>query len=331
MIPLISVILPVYNVEKYIKECMYSILNQTFQDFEILIIDDYSIDNTLNIIRSFNDKRIVIIRKEENKGLIDSLNIGFKAAKGKYIARVDGDDINSLDRFEKQLSFLQKNTNIKACGCWLQAFGRSDEIIKHKEFHDEILAEMIVTCPMSLGATMLEREAYSSYIFDSLKNHVEDYDFWSRTAFKNKLHNIQEVLYYYRVHDNQVSTVYNKAQKEGDIAIKLALFKHIKYNTEKYTDDFLKKVLYTNNFISINELIRFFKWVKVLKSKNNVTNVFHPVYLNKELNTINRRIVFNLFFVKNGREGINKLWRIKVLLVLPLEEKVFIINKKMKL
>ena len=168
---LISVILPVFNVEKYIVECIASILNQTIQDYELLIIDDCSTDKTLEMVAGFSDNRIKIITKEKNSGLVDSLNLGMQLAKGKYIARMDGDDISVADRFEKQLQVLENDSNIKACGCWLQQFGIDNEIIKHKEFHHEIMVHMITSCAMSLGSTMFDREWALKFPFDESKKH----------------------------------------------------------------------------------------------------------------------------------------------------------------
>ena len=192
--PLISVVLPVYNVAPYLKESLDSILNQTIQDFEIIFIDDCSTDNTIEIATSYHDSRIKILSKTENKGLIDSLNIGFKAANGKYIARMDGDDISDLKRFEKHLFILENNPEIKVCGSWLQAFGKDDKIIKHKENHEQILVNMMLHCSMSLGAVMLDRVWAEGECFNEEKKHVEDYDFWSRVIWKGKLYNIQEVF-----------------------------------------------------------------------------------------------------------------------------------------
>lgn len=326
--PVISVVLPVYNVENYIKECIYSILNQTEQDFEILVIDDCSTDKTLDIVRTFKDNRIKIYKKKENKGLIDSLNIGFKIAKGKYIARVDGDDINVLDRFEKQLLVLESNPEIKACGSWLQVINESTKLIKHKEQHLEIQAELLIRCPMSLGATMLDREAYSLFRFDEKKKHVEDYDFWARTAWNCKMYNIQEVLYYYRVHGNQVSSVYNKIQKEEDVKIKLSLFKKLNYNTELYTDVLIEKVMYSNKYITIKEFYLFFNWINTLLRRNKKTQLFDQLYLKDVLDKIIRNIVYKIFFVGN-RENIDKLWRAKAFLILPVNEKIYVTFKKM--
>ncbi|WP_435415251.1 glycosyltransferase family 2 protein [Polaribacter aestuariivivens] len=330
MNPLVSVVLPVYNVEKYISACMDSILNQTFQDFEIIVIDDCSTDNTINVITSYKDARIRIIKKEENKGLIDSLNIGFKEANGKYIARVDGDDINALDRFEKQYNFLEKNREIKVCGSWLKSFGAYDKEIKHKEFHEQIKAQLLLSNPMSLGATMLNRLAYKDFNFKKEMLHVEDYDFWARTAWICKMHNLQEVLYYYRTHQNQVSTKFKKIQLQNDIIIKLNLYKKLEYDSIKFTDSFLTKLLYTKEFISLKEFKLFFEWKKQLIKQNKRLKVFG----NKPFKTILEKIVdsliYSIYFV-GDRKAIDKKWRLKALFILPLRKILYILKKKSKL
>ena len=212
--PRITVLMPVYNVASFIHEAIDSVLNQSYSDFEFLIIDDASTDATVNQILEFSDSRINLIKKPKNLGLIDSLNLGIRLAKGEYIARMDGDDISTPDRFQKQLDVLLTNPEIKACGCWLQRFGNHGKIIRHKEFHEEIVAELLMNCSMSLGAVMFEKEALESYSFDENKKHVEDYDFWSRVSWICKLYNIQEVLYYYRSHDTQVTKLFYDVQRK---------------------------------------------------------------------------------------------------------------------
>lgn len=106
--PLISVLMPAYNAEKYIKEAIESILNQTFSNFEFIIIDDGSIDATEEIIKSFKDSRIVYIKNEKNLGLIKTLNKGISIARGEFIARMDSDDISMPQRFELQLDVFKK-------------------------------------------------------------------------------------------------------------------------------------------------------------------------------------------------------------------------------
>ncbi|WP_272023352.1 glycosyltransferase family 2 protein [Olleya namhaensis] len=324
---LISVVLPVYNVEPYIKECIDSILNQTIQDFEVIVIDDCSTDSTVAVVESYNDDRISIIKKEKNKGLIDSLNLGFRLAKGKYIARVDGDDINVLNRFEKQLLFLESNPDVKACGCWLQIYDDPSKVIKHKEWHEEITAELLLKCPMSLGATMLNKEAYVHASFDKSKKHVEDYDFWARTAWGYKMHNLQEVLYYYRVHGKQVSSLYNHIQKEHDIGIKLDLFKKIQYDQVVFSDMLITKILLFDQYFKVRELALFFKWLNNLKVINKKEKVFDQVELIKVLTIIKQRLLNKIYFKKSNL-GITKFWRLRALVYLNFSDWIWVLNLK---
>lgn len=112
----------VYNCDKYISECIQSILKQTFDEFELLIINDASTDNTLNIIKSFKDRRIKIISMKQNN-YIEALNTGLKNAKGKYIARMDGDDIMLPNRLETQVRLMEDNPNVHICCSWYECFG----------------------------------------------------------------------------------------------------------------------------------------------------------------------------------------------------------------
>jgi glycosyltransferase involved in cell wall biosynthesis len=326
-LPLISVVLPVYNCALYIEEALDSILNQTIQDFEIIIIDDCSTDETVKIIQSKFDKRIKLILKEQNKGLIDSLNIGFKKSTGKYIARMDGDDISLLNRFEKQLDVLESNPYIKVCGCWLQRFGTSHEIIKHKEHHDEIVSRLLLSCSMTMGAVMLDRKTFADYIFDENKKHVEDYDYWARVAWSGQFYNIQKVLYHYRAHETQVTHLYSRTQWKGDVGIKLFLFKKLNYNIGVYSDELITKMLLLNKSIEIREFKLFIKWINELKRLNNKSLVYSSAELKKVLKIFKRLVIFSFCF-KNTSIGITKQLRMKALFYLSLEDLLFVLTIK---
>jgi len=327
--PLISVVLPVYNCALYIEDAINSILNQTIQDFEIIIIDDCSIDNTVNLVQAINDNRIRLIIKEQNAGLVDSLNIGFKEAKGKYIARMDGDDISLPNRFQKQLEILENNSDIKACGCWLREFGYSNKIISHKQNHDEIVSRLLLSCSISLCSAMLERSWVTNFKFDKKRLHVEDYDFWSKLAWTGKFYNVQEVLYNYRVHKSQVSTLYKPIQIQGDVGIKLFLFKKLQYNTEVFSDDMISKILLLNEPIKIEEFKLFLKWLKKLIVLNKKTQIYSTVELEKVLKIFKRSILFSLYFKKSSI-GITKEWRKKILFKLSIEDILYILKIKMR-
>ncbi len=328
-VPKITVLMPVYNCELYIKEAIDSILNQTFSDFEFLIIDDVSVDKTVSIIKEYKDSRIQLIEKPVNSGLINSLNYGLKVAKGKYIARMDGDDISLPDRFQKQLEILENNPDIKACGCWLKEFGYSNKIINHKENHDEIVSRLLLSCSMSLCSAMFDRSWVTDFKFDKTKLHVEDYDFWSKMAWNGKFYNIQEILYNYRIHELQVSTVYKPIQIQGDIDIKLFLFKKLKYNTEVFSDEIIAKMLLLNKPITIKEFKTFLNWLNQLVLLNKKIQIYSPSELEKVLKILKRSILFSLYFKKNSI-GITKEWRIKVLFGLPMDDFLFIFKIKQR-
>ena len=121
---LISVIMSNYNTpEEYLREAIESILNQTYKNFEFIIIDDCSTDNSLEIIKSYNDERIVLIENEENIGLTKSINKGLAVAKGEYIARMDADDVSLPQRFEKQINYMNDHTELIVCGSSMELIG----------------------------------------------------------------------------------------------------------------------------------------------------------------------------------------------------------------
>ena len=142
--PTISVVLPVHNGAKYISEALDSILCQTYSDFEFIIIDDGSMDDTYEILQRYQamDNRINIVSRK-NKGLIETLNEGVDLARGKWLARMDSDDIALPYRFERQLKMLE-SMGADICGSWVQRFGTSDKrIVRLRKTNDAIKAEML--------------------------------------------------------------------------------------------------------------------------------------------------------------------------------------------
>ena len=326
-IPKITVLMSVYNNESFINEAIDSILNQTFSDFQFLIIDDGSTDNSVALIKQYDDSRINLVEKDNNTGLIDCLNLGMSLAKGQYIARMDSDDISTSDRFQKQLDILENNPEIDICGCWLQEFGKRDKVIKHKERHEEIVANMLWSCAMSMCSVLIDRKAIEGYKFDENKKHVEDYDFWSRIAWSCKFYNIQEVLYLYRIHEAQVSTVHKQVQIQGDIGIKLFLFKKIGYDTQKYPDELIAKLLLLNGPFKVNEFSIFINWINDLIRSNKYTKAFNQRALESVLSFLKEKTINKIYF-SNTISGITKKWRLNALMALNIRDVFWVINIK---
>jgi len=213
--PAVSVVMPVYNSERYIGESIDSILNQTYDDFEFIIIDDSSTDSTKNIVEEYmsRDDRIKLINLE-NKGLVASLNEGVKHAKGEFIARMDSDDISFPNRLERQISYLQNNQDIVALGVWtlvIDEDGRPIQRWKLNKSHNEIVSRLLSGKGGQLihPSIMLRRKALVKVGgYDERYKVSEDFDLYVRLSEIGILENLPEVLFCWRRHSTSLcSTV----------------------------------------------------------------------------------------------------------------------------
>mgnify|MGYP000500499379 CR=1 FL=1 len=205
----ISVILPIYNAERYLKQSIQSILCQTFTDFELLAINDGSIDSSSEILSSFNDKRLRIINNDKNRGLIYTLNRGIEEAKGKYIARMDADDIATPNRLSLQVQFLEQNSSVALVGGCAEFIDENDipfmsckVPLSHNEIIQEIFSANCFIHPSVMFRTSVIR-SLGGYRSEAL--HAEDYDLWLRIIEHHQVANLPDNLILYRIHPNQVS------------------------------------------------------------------------------------------------------------------------------
>lgn len=207
--PRVTVLMAVYNGEAYLRDAIDSVINQTFKDFEFLIIDDGSTDTSLKIIQSYSDPRIKLVRNRRNMRIIYTLNRGLRLAKGDYIARMDADDIAFLDRLDKQVSFMDENPDIGISGTWTRIFANSKIISKtiaEPVSHEEIRCKLLFSNSFQHPSVIIRRAFLEKYDlrFDDKFLHVEDYELWVRASMKFRLANIPKVLLYYRYHGSQI-------------------------------------------------------------------------------------------------------------------------------
>ena len=203
--PTVSVVMPTYNAEKYLKEAIDSILAQTFTDFELLIVDDNSKDKTIDIIKSYQDPRIKLI-EGPNKGIAAALNKGIREARGKYIARMDADDISLPDRFKKQVEFLEKHEDISLVGSWQHHFGLYDSYHRPPSEPEVLKTVILLGCEMCHSTVMFRKDDFvSRHLFYPENSPQEDFELWSKAIGELKLANIPEVLGEYRVTGNSIT------------------------------------------------------------------------------------------------------------------------------
>lgn len=209
-----TVLMPVYNGEKFLGEAIDSILGQTYTDFEFLIIDDGSTDQSRNIVLSYNDNRIELICNSENLGLEKTLNKGIKQAKGEYIARMDCDDISLPQRLQKQIDFMDANPQISVCGSWVKTFGNSNKVWKYPLNHEEICCWLLFFTAFAHPAVIFRKELFldNKLLYDERQQfeRAEDYELWVRISQKHKLANLDTVLLKYRLHGTKVGMKYKQ-------------------------------------------------------------------------------------------------------------------------
>lgn len=206
--PKISVVMPAYNAEKYITEAIESILNQSFRDFEFIILNDCSTDATESIILSYGDARIVYVKNEENLGVARTLNKGLAIAKGEYIARMDADDVSLPQRLERQAAFLEENPAVAVLGCNVETFDETGSLYTGWSATDpkQMHIDLLFSCGLAHPSVMMRREVIDALGgYDPAFEGLEDYELWCRVTQSHQVTTLPEVLFCYRVHSGQVT------------------------------------------------------------------------------------------------------------------------------
>lgn len=237
--PTVSVIIPAYNSEKYISLAIESILQQSFTDFELIIIDDCSKDGTWNIIKDYviKDSRILAIKNDQNIGISDNRNKAISMAKGRYIAPLDNDDWSYPERLKKQTEFLNKNPDIGIVGCSCEVLDETFTKILYKvNFYSDDLnlkKNLFRQNPFSHSGVMYRKEIVIENPYNGKLNTAEDYDFYFRAGIKHKFANLSDVLLKLRFSQTQQSMVKNRYQSYLSMYIRLKAIVEYGYRISK--------------------------------------------------------------------------------------------------
>lgn len=276
--PRVSILMPVYNVAPYLREAMDSILAQTFQNFELIVLDDCSPDNSAEILDTYTDERIVRYRGEKNMGLSNVLNVGMAMARGEFIARMDSDDISTPERLATQVAYLDAHPEVDLCSCGMELFGAKQEIWVRETNVEDVKITALFHSPILHASSMWRREAFERVGLRFLQEMVpaEDYDMWTRAMASGlRLVNIPEVMYHYRIHPSQATTQTDKTAKK-DREVK-ANYLRMLYPTEDMS---------TVNLLpaqSASDLERIKQSVAHLLEANKRTPFFEQARLEKRL------------------------------------------------
>tara|TARA_R110000765_G_scaffold413450_1_gene513516 strand:+ start:252 stop:1163 length:912 start_codon:yes stop_codon:yes gene_type:complete len=216
--PLVTVVVPVFNAERYIYKALKSVCEQTYTNLEIIVLDDGSSDGTRRIIESIDDVRIKLISRE-NRGLIATLNEGVTASKGTYIARMDADDICLPDRFARQVEFFQNNKGFGVLFTGIEYIDASDDIIRKKIAHETRTiksVELIFGCPLCHPTAMFNMSELtkSDLRYDLEFDKTEDFELWTRLILKTEIALLGDVLFQYRIHSDSITSNNNVEQRK---------------------------------------------------------------------------------------------------------------------
>lgn len=302
--PKISVLLPAYNHENYIEETIESVLNQTFSDFELLISDDCSTDQTVQLIKGFSDKRITGVYFEENRGTVRSLNHLLNLAKGEYIAVIGSDDVWEPDKLEKQLEILEADENIAACFSWATIIDEnSNRVNKDSAFpierfnikkccRTDLLRELFVDGNCFCHSSVLIRSDIHRQIgeYNVVYRQLHDYDLWVRLLLSNDIYVIDSPLVKYRFVDNSGNMSQNcqknnfRLWNEGE-EILLYLMENItdKDFLKAFGKDFVKQNVETSTQILCEKFLILKKFKIWGINSSSIALRFLFKYLNEEM------------------------------------------------
>lgn len=206
--PLVSVVMPVLNGEKFVGEAIESILNQSYKNFEFIILNDASSDNTINVLKSYNDSRIRILDFSARKGLNALLNTGIAEAKGDYIMRMDADDISLTHRMSRQVTYLESHPEISICSSWVQNFNDQQVYEISKGYSEDIFLklELLYRPGFAHPSVTYRRQIFENGIRYRIF-HADDYDLWTQLSFEYNFYKIPELLLKYRIHKDQFTKI----------------------------------------------------------------------------------------------------------------------------
>lgn len=246
MTPTISVLMPAYNAAAYIREAIDSILNQTFTDFEFVIINDGSTDATEEIILSYSDERIQYYTNKCNMGIVKTLNRGIDLCRGKYIARMDADDISMPNRLEKQIHCLEANSQIVASGTLYAILGDEPNMpVDVATNAEDIRYDMAIYCQFAHSTMMIRKDTLDQYKLRYREEYkcAEDYKLWTEMLQYGEMENIPEVLGYIRQCEEGISISNAERQRNLSNIVRKEYLSQLGVNTQVLLSDLLNKTI----------------------------------------------------------------------------------------
>lgn len=310
--PEISLIMSVYNGEDYLSEAIESVLGQTFKSFELIIINDCSTDGTAEILKSYaeRDERVKVHTNEVNLRLPASLNKAMTLAQGKYIARMDADDICLENRLEVQYDFMEKNPHVALSSCrfmTLKNGAYASGGCGGRGSNEDIKALLLVTNPILHPGIIARAEIIKALGYDKSFTCTEDLELWTRFVMSGyNVEIIPEYLMIYRLHDKQITGTTLERQHKEVVAIQKRYYAELLEAMDEEKEDFYIHGIYFRENTDSNKFREFYKWLKKVNSKT------------KKINGDSLKYAMLEILAEYKRSGISKAELLKTMLIFGL-------------
>jgi glycosyltransferase involved in cell wall biosynthesis len=295
--PSVTVLMPLFNGEKYIRQAVESILVQTWPDFELLIIDDGSTDAGPEIVSALHDHRIVMLRNERNMGVAATLNRGLDVARGRLIARMDADDISLPDRLERQVRFMDGHPLVGISGGWVRLFGGGElpYTCRVPSDCDDVAAYMLFENSLWHVTAIMRKSAMiqASLQYDSNFSRSEDYDLWTRANSFYPLANIGHTLVQVRRHKGSVTrTNWDEMTRQTEV-IQARLLASMGLHLSSNEIAFHHRVGRGYRLENLEEVYKAEKWLFTILSSNKSTSVYSNISLKRAVSEVWFRLCAN--------------------------------------
>lgn len=303
--PKVSIIMSVYNGEKFIAETIESILRQDYKNFELIIIDDASTDNTVEIVNLFRDERIILIKNEINMRLAHNLNTAIKLSSGKYIARIDADDIFLKKRLVEQVRYMESNPDVLVLGGYAKQFGNENNILKYPLSYELIKVSLLFENSICHPAIIFRNDPKKIY-YNPEFIASQDYELWSRLIWDNKIENIPKKVIKYRIHGNQTKHLLKQEQNSGARYARIIMLKKVLDNLSEEEEELFISACNIHSGKTKNELEAISNLFNCIAKENRSKKIYNPQLLDKVMD----KVYLKNYYVSLKKEYIH----IKVLL-----------------
>jgi glycosyltransferase involved in cell wall biosynthesis len=275
--PTATVLLPVHNAERSLQAAINSIFKQSFGDIELLVMDDGSSDGTLRVLNGCRDRRLRVVRKSENQGLIAALNEGIQLARSPYIARMDADDIAHPRRLELQLACFDAHPDVGICGTWFRVRGGwRRTVVRTPVSHEAISARLFFRSPFAHPTVMFRRSFLeeSGLRYDPQAVDAEDFDLWTRARERTRFANVPRVLLDYHVHEGQTSARRLRSQLDSAGRVRLRQLAALMPRATPAEQSLHLRACDGHQFASVDDLVEAQGWLDRLAEANRSVGLF---------------------------------------------------------